>query len=70
EERFADGKLSFTTRGPEGVHARVRILLPSAPAEVRMTPETAFTQGWDDASGTLLLEFDNRADTLSVEVVL
>ena len=70
EERFADGKLSFTTRGPEGVHARVRILLPSAPAEVRVTPETAFTQAWDAESGTLLLEFDNRADTLSVEVVL
>ena len=68
DESVEDGLLRFTARGPQGTQARARILLPGPPVSVKTTPVFDVTQNWDEASGTLLVAFDNMAEDQVFEV--
>lgn len=61
-------RLLFVTRGPKATIARVCILLPSSPQNVRVHPAVPFMQEWDRESSTLRLTFDNQAEDVSFEV--
>jgi hypothetical protein len=67
-ETFSGHALRFTTRGPDGTSARVRVLLPEAPKKVTVVPETPFDKTWDPASSTALLSFANAARDLTFEL--
>ena len=70
DEDYRDGRFSFDARGPLGTTCRARILLPSAPREVLVRPETKVIQTWDEASGTLFIEFANRAEKMAFTIQL
>jgi hypothetical protein len=60
-EQLSDGAFSFVTRGPSGTNATARVLLPSRPTAVTVTPEVDVENDWDAASSTLWLAFPNQA---------
>ncbi len=64
-ENWDGTALSFTTRGPQGTRARMRILLPGPPEKIETAPETPVERQWDAGSGTLWLDFDNAARDLN-----
>lgn len=68
EEQFEGDVLRFTTRGPIGTTARVRVLVPRAPASVSCVPKLAFERRHDSDSSTVLLTFPNTAETIEWEV--
>lgn len=58
----------FTTRGPAGTAARMRVYLPRAPRVVVVAPESEIATTWDAASSTLLLETQNRAEDTGITI--
>lgn len=68
EEVCEANRLRFVTRGPQATTARMRILLPATPLDVRVHPLIPLMQEWDHASGTLRLTFDNQAEDVAFEV--
>jgi arylsulfatase A-like enzyme len=58
-----DGSFRFFAEGPDKIEAVARVVLPSAPAEVRIDdqPLAADAWSWDAASKTVLLRFPNAA---------
>jgi len=68
-ENATTNALRFTTRGPKATTARVRLLLPAPPKTIRTVPGVAMEEQWDQESGTLWLEFANRAEDVAFEVL-
>jgi len=58
-----DGSFRFYAEGPDKIEAVARVVLPSAPAEVRVDdrPLAGDAWSWDAASKTVLLRFPNAA---------
>ena len=70
QEEVKDGTLSFSTRGPAATRARMRILLPSPPASVTVTPEVPVDRQWNAESNTLWLDFENQAADVNFGITL
>jgi hypothetical protein len=67
DERVEAGVLRFIVRGMSNTRCAVRIAMPSKPARVTFNGQAA--QGeWDEASRTLLLQFDHQPAGVIVEV--
>jgi hypothetical protein len=67
DERVDGGVLRFTARGMSGTRCAVRIAIPSKPTQVTLNGD--HTQGeWDEASRTLLLQFDHQPAGVNVQV--
>lgn len=62
-----DSVLRFTTRGPRGTLARLRVRLPGIPEEIRTLPTIEIEQSWDADSRTLYLAFENTGQEISFE---
>ncbi len=70
DEAREGSRLRFTTRGPSGTAARVRILLPGKPRAARTTPPVDLEQRWDSQSSTLWMSGANVAQMVTVELEL
>ncbi len=58
-----DGSFRFFAEGPDKIEAVARVVLPSAPTEVRVDdqPLAGDAWSWDAASKTVLFRFPNAA---------
>jgi hypothetical protein len=58
-----DGSFRFFAEGPDKIEAVARVVLPSAPAEVRVDdqPLAPTAWSWDAATRTVLLRFPTAA---------
>lgn len=68
QHKIMESAVSFTTRGPSGTAARMRVYAPSAPRTITTAPRVDVTQAWDAASHTALLEMPNRAEDIQVTI--
>jgi hypothetical protein len=64
-EHYAEDarSLSFTAKGPRAVHAAARIRCPGKPSGIAMNaggPDAALPFEWDEATGTVLIRYENR----------
>ena len=66
DETFTDHSFSFVSKSPASTNNVMRILLPQAPKQVQVS--VASQSSWDDLSHTLLLEFENDPDGVSVRL--
>ncbi|WP_300599265.1 hypothetical protein [Niabella sp.] len=68
EEQYQQGKYSFLLKSPTGTINMMRIYLPAAPKEVRLSKKNTDTdvrllrKDWDAGSNTLLLQFENESE--------
>lgn len=67
-ETYKDNELTFTTRGPRGTTADLRILLPAQPVSVRSAPSAEVNHAWDARHSVLSLTFDNLAQDIVVNI--
>ena len=69
-ESVKENTYAFIAKSPKN---SLRILLPAAPQQIIITNATgekiaAKKSGWDSASGTYYLAFDNNPDGVKVEL--
>lgn len=66
EEEAGDGSFRYTSRGPAGTQCSARVILPTEPRDVAISPEMPLETAWDAASGTLFVRHENRAEPVTV----
>ena len=66
-ESVVGNQLRLALRGPAGTTGAARVLFPHEPTQVASKPETLTGQEWDEASSTLRLRFENRAEDVEIE---
>jgi len=69
-EKCSGRCFTFTTRGPVGTKANMRVLLPRRSARILTAPATEGIEEWDEASGTLWLSLQNKACDMEVTIEL
>ena len=66
DETYTSHSFSFVSKSPAQTDNVMRILMPQEPKNVNVGAKNRFT--WDAASRTLLLEFENNTDGVSVSI--
>jgi hypothetical protein len=72
EEKRSNHTYSFVTKSPSNTQNVMRILLPSKPSAIAVKDAEGkplkHTNGWDELSHTVLLQFTNSSDGRSVDI--
>ncbi len=68
DQKLAADTISFRADGIAESNAVVRVLLSKKPAAIHLGEESLPADAWDYADGLLRIRFENRADSVAVEI--